>query len=105
MIFLKDGVSINGVKPEIVFAMNVVEQIYRNYEVGLTITSINDSKHGYGSLHYIGYAFDCRIYNLEGVDVQPVVKEIKEALNADFDVLLEKDHIHIEFQPKSGINL
>jgi len=105
MTLLKQGVSINGVKPEIVFAIDVVSGIYESFAAELVITSINDSKHGYGSLHYIGYAFDCRIRNVEEGQIQHLVPEIKQKLGNDFDVLLEKDHIHIEFQPKKGINL
>ena len=49
MIVLKQGVSINGIKPEIVFAIQVVKDIYLNFAADLVITSVNDSKHGYGS--------------------------------------------------------
>ncbi len=31
-----------------------------------------------------------------------IVGDIGEALGADFDVILEVDHLHIEYQPKSA---
>lgn len=105
MIVLKKGVSINGIKPETVLAIQIVNDIYRIFKADLVITSVNDSKHGYGSLHYIGYAFDCRTFHLQEADIPQIVASIKKNLGDDFDVLLEKDHIHVEFQPKEGVNL
>ena len=68
----------------------------------LWITSGNDSKHMPGSLHYLNRAFDIRTFNIVGgVKIaQEWVTKVKLALGDDYDVILEKDHIHVEFQPK-----
>ena len=105
MISLKKGVSINGMKPEILLAIFVAEQVYAHFGFLLTVTSVNDSKHGFNSLHYIGYAFDCRTRNIEKKEQFKIKEEIEKRLGSEFDVLVESDHIHIEFQPEKGINL
>ena len=48
-------------------------------------------------------AIDVRTRDLAPADVQKILAQIKDCLGADFDVLLEADHIHIEFQPKTPL--
>ena len=105
MLYLKKGVTLNGVKPEIVHAMQVVKDVYAEQGKDLTVTSITESTHGVNSLHYVGYAFDCRTFNLPENLVEASVQKIKDALGDEFDVIHEIDHLHLEFQPKKGINL
>lgn len=100
---LKPGVSLLGMQPQLVLACMVANQIYMAQSAEMVITSVTDSKHGTGSLHYQGQALDLRINNL--LDPEQVHTKIKEALGAEFDVVLEADHIHIEWQPKRGVNL
>lgn len=58
------------------------------------VTSIRDGNHWFGSLHYIGQAFDVRpLYNV-------TLQQIKEKLGTDFDVVNEGNHWHIEYDPK-----
>jgi hypothetical protein len=67
----------------------------------MVVTSVNDGSHSYSSLHYSGCAADLRIRNLpEHTMPEDVANEIKERLGKDFDVIVEKDHIHMEYQPK-----
>ena len=58
-----------------------------------------------GSLHYSGAAIDVRTRDLQPADVQKIIARIKSCLGDDFDVLLEVDHIHIEFQPKDSLTV
>jgi hypothetical protein len=34
-----------------------------------------------------------------------LLRDLRDALADDFDVVEEGNHIHIEFQPKRGVNL
>jgi len=98
MIKLKNKlVNLNNVHYKIYWAISIVAQLYENANSELVLTSVRDSKHRVkNSLHYIGKAFDCRIWNYHQ-NLNNLVQSIKEALGDDFDVILEKDHIHIEY--------
>ena len=66
------------------------------------ITSCVDGTHGHNSLHYSGLAFDLRTRDL-ATDPGLVVQRLREALGAEFDVVLEPTHIHVEFQPEGPV--
>ena len=71
--------------------------------IDFTITPCVERKHMTGSLHYAGAAIDVRTRDLQPADVQKLIARIESCLGDDFDVLLEVDHIHIEFQPKVSL--
>ena len=96
---LKPGVRLLGIKPEILLAIMVTERAYRPNE--LVITSIVDGSHMRGSEHYTGMAFDCRTREMSEVRAREIAHQIGADLGADFDVILETDHLHIEFDPKT----
>jgi len=94
-------VSIQGIRPELLFGIMVANGVYEKYGYELVITSLNDSRHSDASLHYSGAAVDLRISNITNPgDVAMIALEITGKLNKDYDVVLEKDHIHLEYQPK-----
>ena len=95
-----DTVSFQSLAPQLVLALVVANEVYNEYGVELVITSANDSGHGPSSLHYAGAAVDLRTRTLKEEDRQEVRDKIQEKLNIDFDVVLESDHIHLEYQPK-----
>ena len=66
------------------------------------VTSANDSTHMKTSRHYSNEAFDIRTSNvLEGEEaVQKWADNIKKELGKDYDVINEKNHLHLEFDPK-----
>jgi hypothetical protein len=97
----KKGVKINGAKPEIVLCIMVCDSVYKKYGKELVITSVTDGKHSSGSLHYPGFAIDTRTRVFTKEELPLVKKDLQDALTDEFDVVLEKDHFHIEFQPKS----
>jgi hypothetical protein len=76
-------------------------EVYKAAGNDLTLTACVDGKHSTCSLHYAGVAIDLRTRDLPPSDVQKLIAEIKECLGGNFDVLLEVDHMHIEFQPKA----
>ena len=114
---LKTGVKLSGLRPQMTIALMVAEEEYARYNIELGITSCNDSKHGYGSKHFSGEAFDTRTKHIGnammqavfGLDALAVKRRITDAiaksLGAEFDVVFElvglpHEHIHVEFHPK-----
>lgn len=115
---LLKNVNINHASPQILLSMQVMDSVLDRYFGGreLTVTSCGDGKHGKGSKHYPGSftglvnAFDARIKDLDGnnMDISvadrstatEIVAAMKVRLDAQFDIVLEKDHIHVEYDPK-----
>lgn len=101
MIRIKSGVKFKDIQPELLFAIIVADQ--QNSELYTWITSVNDSKHKDGSLHYKGLAVDLRTKN------HPTPRlwadAIQRILNqGEYQVLFEyegtdNEHIHIEYDP------
>ena len=100
MIF-KKGVKINGIKPEAVLACLVIVSVLTAQGFGaydIVITSGTEGKHSRTSLHYVGFAVDVRSNEMDFPE--DAVDALKIALTDEFDVIQEKTHIHVEFQPK-----
>lgn len=98
---IKPGVDLRGVQPQMAIAYCIACGVYHELAgTGCVITSCSDGKHGPNSLHYKGKALDLRTSNLRPEQVHPVYIKLKESLGAQFDVVLESDHIHCEFDPK-----
>ena len=98
---LKEGIKLNGVKPELLLAIFTAERIWLNFGLELVVTEVTGGKHGRGSLHYAGLACDLRTRYFKDEDEKLEVKNLlAEALGENYDVILEPTHIHVEFQPK-----
>lgn len=100
---LKLGVDIRGIAPECVLGILVAAQVYEERGVPFVVTSVKDSKHMAKSLHYQGKAFDCRLpsrYTRAQETDRLIHADLKEALGPQWDVILESDHLHLEFDPK-----
>ncbi len=105
---LKDGVHITGqhFDPVMVRIIDVARETAPMLEKGTVwITSANDSEHMEGSLHFNNRAFDIRIKNIIGGGEFPLAargwaERMQVALGDNYTVLLEHDHIHVEFQPE-----
>lgn len=80
----------------------IIDEVYKKYGDEAIITSGIDGKHSVGSLHYAGAALDFRTRELSSENQQKVRDEIKERLGDDFDVILESNHLHVEWQPKQA---
>ncbi|MBW4979571.1 hypothetical protein ABWH88_06750 [Marinobacter adhaerens] len=101
MLKLKAGVVAQGLSTEILLAVCVAQSVYASYGYDCVITSLLDGTHSSTSLHYCGNAVDLRTRIFENDSVaESVANDIGECLGADFDVVLEPDHIHVEYQPK-----
>ncbi len=97
---LKHNVKLQGLQPQIMMAVIVANDIYNQHDKELVITSVNDSKHGENSIHYKGNAIDLRTRYFGNQEKIEVYREIQSRLGYDFDVVLENDHIHVEYDPK-----
>ena len=104
-VCLKDSVQINGAHfdPVMVRIIEVARDTAPMLEEGTVwVTSANDSDHLYGSLHFDNRAFDIRIKNIIGhvnYEAWLWAERMQNALGDKYDVLLERDHIHIEYDP------
>ena len=96
---LKPGVDIRGIKPEIIVGMMVCNSIVPG-QAEFVVTAGLDGKHMAGSKHYEGQAIDIRTRDMKPEMIHPMIQELKEALGYQFDVVLEGDHVHLEFDPK-----
>lgn len=99
MIKIKPGVRLTGLRPEVLLGVQAADSVYAKYGLDCVITSAVDGIHSKGSLHYTGQAVDLRTRD-SGAKINEIVRDIKEALAENYDVVLEKDHLHLEFQPK-----
>lgn len=99
---IKSGVDLRGIQPQMAIAYAIASRVYLRYsDDGVcVITSGVDGVHGKDSLHYTGYALDLRIHNVHVTYHAELLEDLKLALGPQFDVVLEKDHIHVEFDPK-----
>ena len=97
----KKGVRLHNLQPQAVVAMTIAAFVYALYGKECVVTSVNDGKHSRGSLHFVGAAFDLRTRHLEDQEQREVITlKLREALGDQYDVVLESDHIHVEYQPK-----
>lgn len=98
MLMLKGGVKLQGLRPEMLVAIIVANDVYNSYGLDCVITSVTDSTHSPKSLHYTGCAADFRL----NVAAEALVSDIRNRLTNDYDVVAEPTHIHIEYQPRGG---
>jgi hypothetical protein len=103
MLIIADNVCMVGVKPEIIPAIMAAEKAYAEYGADCIITSCTGGKHSHKSLHYKGYAVDFRTMNVNPSVAESVAMRLKNALGNNYDVVLEKDHLHIEYDPRFGV--
>lgn len=102
MIKFKQGVTWQGVTPEIVLAIIAVGGIIAPMALDSTcwITSIRDSDHSASSRHYLGEAFDCRSKNLPPEKKHKALESIKLSLPGYYVDLefegLDNEHFHIQ---------
>lgn len=96
-MLVKAGVDISRLRRPIRKILNRLEEIYRKYGYELVITSTYEGNHSPSSLHYANLAIDIRCPRR---DKDKLYAEVRKALSDDYDVVLEKNHIHIEYDPK-----
>ncbi len=96
---IKALVRPDGMSPEILLAIWIAEQVYEEMgAIQFCITSLTDGRHMVGSRHHSGRAVDLRIWTLDADKRKPATKLIQHRLGRYYFVLLEKDHMHIEYK-------
>jgi len=102
----KATVKLDGCCFQIGYAAAVAEETINKAttgQVACVITSAHDSTHHNGSLHYVGRAIDVRTREMSAGQQQEVLSVCKLKLAPlGFDVVMEADHLHIEYDPKPG---
>jgi len=96
---VKPGVVL-GSMPEMEYARRIVARVYARFGYELTVTSGYEGSHDAASLHYKGLAEDYRTRDLRPGDVERIASEIRAMLGTDYDVIVETNHLHVEFDPK-----
>ncbi len=101
MAHFKQGVDPYTLAIPCQYARMEVERVYGRSGVKLTITSTGDGKHGPTSKHYIGLAFDCRtsVAGISQTEAATLATKIRPRI-PQFDVVVESDHIHVEYDPQ-----
>ena len=100
MIYLKNDTVTPANSWGLLLGLVVIDQVLDKYNLNCGITSLNDSKHSKTSLHYADNTADIRTKDCPArIDKAGVVKEMKSRLNHHYDIILESNHIHIEYQP------
>lgn len=93
-MLLKAGVDISRLHRPVRRVLGTLERLYPDF----IITSTYEGTHSPPSLHYAHDAIDVRPVTAAGKQVDPDV--VRDALGPSFDVVPERTHIHIEYDPK-----
>ena len=97
---IKESASLQGLLLPMRPVLVTADLIWKKYEQELVVTSGIDSTHSAGSLHYYGLALDFRTRYFDDITRRKVGNELKEALGDNYDVIIHKSHIHVEYDPK-----
>lgn len=98
---IKEEASLQGLNIKMRPALIVADRIWKTHGQELVITAGTDSEHSAGSLHYYGFAIDCRTRYFSDKEVGFVVRALRTALEQEgYDIVRHKTHIHIEYDPK-----
>ena len=109
---LKAGVSIQGIHPKITKALGYFDEVYTAYNLpeSAVVTSgtedppdtedVREMAHSASSLHPCGRAVDLRTWDFTKKDLIDIVATAQDVLGDDYDIVLEVDHIHVEYDPK-----
>jgi len=101
MLILKSGVRLEGLRPEMAVALLAAERVYAEQKLDCVVTSCIRPAVAKKSFHPDGRAVDIRISNIpKRALTSEIHKRLRAALATQFDVVLERDHIHVEFDPK-----
>ena len=97
-IKLKPGVRLRGMSVQALFIIIAAGPVWEMHGApALIITSVTDGRHSDGSYHHSGDGVDLRTRNLPG-EIELAAIDLRDALGADFDVVVERTHIHVEYE-------
>lgn len=101
MISVKPGVSLRLLQPQALLAIVAADQTFAEAGYGCTVTSGDDGQHLPESLHYRGLAVDIRTKRagMSQDIAQALAVKLRARLGLEFQVIVESDHMHIEYDP------
>ena len=101
---LKKGVILAGLNVNMRTVLIHAESIWKKYKgykkSGCVVTAGLDGLHSAGSVHYYGRALDFRVWWLSKDQVNKIARGLRDRLNPNYDVIIHKTHIHVEWDPK-----
>ena len=97
---IKEGVILNGLQIEMRPVLIAAESIWKSFHQELVVTGGLDGEHSAGSLHYYGFALDFRTRYFSEEVVDKVAEDLRRQLGTDYDVIVHRSHIHVEYDPK-----
>jgi len=100
-VHYKNGVPATTLKDVMQMYVNIMAYAhFKLFGKYMVVTSTTDGKHGKNSLHYKGFAVDIRINDKSAVQINQFVNFLKFHFDKTLDIVLEQDHIHVEYDPK-----
>ena len=99
-IYWKKGVSPRDLQLVMRKALLIVHEEYSKFNKTVTVTCTGDGAHKATGLHSWGYAFDVRTFILTPGLKKLIYDKIKKRFaNTPYQIIFEKDHFHIEYDP------
>jgi len=100
---IKTGVNIQGIDIKMRKVLIWAANIWDDYGQELVVTAGLDGTHCPGSLHYYGLALDFRTRYFSDETIRLIAKKLRTKLGVFYDVVIHKRHIHVEYDPATGI--
>ena len=97
----KSGVSVFGLQPEILWALDRCVDVWMFSGKDVTVTSARGGKHSTKSKHYSGMAVDLRTRDLTEEERNQILYSLPSTLGGNYDFILESDHFHLEYDPRN----
>lgn len=89
--------EIENLRPEILIALRLFDYFCSAEGYLLQVTWTTGGKHGKRSLHPKRRAFDALPLAKAGAYI---IAACRQVLGPDYDIVEEKDHLHVEWDPK-----
>lgn len=103
-VIIKPGVKLIGLTPQMAFAWPIIVSAWEDWfgAIHLVVTSVGDDapERVTGSKHKIGNAIDLRRNHLTVKRAEEFIADLKDSLGDEFDVVIGKENIHVEYDPK-----
>lgn len=96
-MILKKGVKVQDISTEMVLALVIIEPLFKDITIDMRITSVRDGVHSVNSKHKLGQAVDLGTRNTDQEELVELTQTIRASLTDEYFVLLESNHIHIQF--------
>ena len=97
---IKKGAVLAGLDLRMRNVLQTADQIWALHGQELWVTAGLDGEHSAGSLHYYGLALDLRTRYFDKPTLRKVAEKLEKALGKNYDVVVHKSHIHVEYDPK-----